>query len=938
MNFEKKIPGYVVTGLFALSGILYLGAYSYALFANVAAGRVPLMLVVTLLAVALAALITFLSLYFNGKTKKSVAEELTDKIKWQKIFIVAAIAVGVLGFLFRIIQIVSAGEVQENAIYRAALNGAYSDDSSGGIRVQLYITILSAMIKPFGAGIKTTLVMQTFLYLIAAAFVFFALWFLGGRLSAVIATAGMLFLPVFPDAKTPTDAVMFWLMFGAGLLVGAVFLRYAKEPDEEYPLYMKLMISVFTGLLVGIIIGWDAGLIMLLLPVGFVFFLEKVKPKKVLPLAGAFLAAVIAGFFVSVASLSTWAKYYFSDVTLRMPIVKESFTALIFLTAALSLLAIAVFFCLKKKEHVTYLMLFAAFAMWFASQMTLSGVYAAGFPVLLFLALFGAGLEGLLSPESRDVLKTATARVKGKPAAKKAKAKPEALSPAAAAMSAVPAAPTEPEPVPAPAPVPEPEKKEDDEVDEMLEHVWVEQIVAEAMGEDVSEEKQAIRDALAEAERDTLPEEKPEAPEPEVPVPAPAMEAPEPEAPAPAPAVEAPKPEAPAPAPVMEAPKPEVPATPEKPAAPAVPEGAEIPSGMVLPAGDARIDMDETPRLPVRMPRRLGEGPISLRRDAAPAAATAATAAAAAVPVAAATVAAAATPVAEPAPAPAPAPAPMPAPAPAPMPAPAPAPMPAPTPAPMPSAPAAASGDSSEVEEIVRRLSEHSQRMKEEQENAVKDYSPEEVRRLELEDIRRREERLRREEEEARRQREEEVSRLREEDRRNREEEEARRRREEEDRRYREEEERRRREEEDRRYREEEERRRREESRRQREEEERRRRELEEARIRREEEERKAREEYERRRREEDEAEARRREEYDRRRREEEGGYLSGGYGSAPAERRPASERGYEPADAARRPASERGYEPAPERPRERRPVDDFGFDLDISSGDDFDI
>ena len=549
MNFEKKIPGYVVTALFALSGILYLGAYAHAMFANMASGQVPLMLVITLLAIALAALISFLCLYVNGKTHKTVAEEMTGKIKWQRIFLIASIAVGVLGFLFRIIQIVAADDLQENAIYRAALNGAYSDDSSGGIRVQLYITILSAMIKPFGAGLKTTLVMQTILYLVAAAFVFFAVWFLCGRLSAVIATAGMLFLPVFPDAKTPSDTVMFWLMLGAGLLVGAVFLRYAKEPADEYPLYMKLMISVFTGLLVGIIIGWDGGLLLLLLPVVYVFFTGMPAPLKALPLAGAFFGATVAGFFVSVASLSTWAKYYFSDVALRLPLVKESYTVLVFLVAALSLLGISAFFCLKKHESVTYMMLFGIFAMWIAAQMTLSGVYAAGFPVLIFLALFGTGLEGLLSAESRDILKTAGAKVKKKPSAKKANA--ESVPEPATAVPAVTEKLPVPEKQPEPLPVPAPAEEKDDEVDELLEHVWVEQIVAEAMGEDVSDEKQAIREALAESSQDTevLPEKPPVAP-------------------------------------LQETEKPAAPVAPPKEAV-AEPESVQVPSGMVLPAGDS---------------------------------------------------------------------------------------------------------------------------------------------------------------------------------------------------------------------------------------------------------------------------------------------------------------------------------------------------------------
>ena len=868
MSFEKKIPGYVVAAVFALSGILYLGAYAHALFANVAAARIPLMLVVTLLAVALGALISFLCLYFNGKTKKSVAEEMTDKIKWQKIFYIAAIAIGVLGFLFRIVRIVAASDLSENAIYRAALNGAYSDDSSGGIRVQLFITILSAMIKPFGAGLKTTLVMQTILYCIAVVFVFFALWFLSGRLSAVIAAAGMLFLPVFPDSVTPSDAVMFWLMFGAGLLVGAVFLRYAKAPDDEYPLYMKLMISVFTGLLVGIIIGWDAGLLFLLLPVVYVFFAGEAKPVKMLPLAGAFLGATVAGFFVSVASLSTWAKYYFSDVTARLPVVKESYTLLIFLVAALSLLGIAVFFCIKKHDNVTYLMLFAIFAMWIASQMTLSGVYAAGFPVLLFLALFGAGVEGLLSPESREILKTAGAKVKGGANAKKAK------EPAKSEAAAVPEAA---------APVPEKKKSADEDVDEMLEHVWVEQIVAEAMGEDVSEEKQALREALAEAAQDAspAPEELPAAPVTPAapPEPAPPLTPAAPPEPA-APLTPAALPEPAVPVTPAASPEPAVSAEPATVQAAPAPEktadtaseSVPVPAGMVLPAGDAAVDMDETPRMPVRTLRRMSDGPISLKRDTTPA-----------VPAAAATAAAAAA-VSAAVPEPAPAPAPAPAPVPEPVPAPAPAPVPVSEPAPAPAPAKEADGD---VAEIVRRLSEHSQRMKQEQENAVKDYTPEEMRRLEEEDNRRRLERLRREQEEALRTRE-----RAEEERRRLEEEEARRRREEEeDRRRREEEEARRRrdEEEDRRRREEEEdRRRREEARRQRDEEDRRRRELEEARLRREEDERKAREEYERRRREEDEAEARRREEYDRKRREE-----------------------------------------------KKR---DFDFDLDITAGDDFDI
>ena len=63
MNFEKKIPGSVVAALFALSGILYLGAYAHGLFANLASGQIPLMLVITLLAIALAALIVLLPIF-----------------------------------------------------------------------------------------------------------------------------------------------------------------------------------------------------------------------------------------------------------------------------------------------------------------------------------------------------------------------------------------------------------------------------------------------------------------------------------------------------------------------------------------------------------------------------------------------------------------------------------------------------------------------------------------------------------------------------------------------------------------------------------------------------------------------------------------------------------------------------------------------------------
>ncbi|MBR0172803.1 MAG: hypothetical protein IJQ21_08430 [Lachnospiraceae bacterium] len=547
MIWKKRIPGYVVTVLFAVVGLVCTGMHFYAAFAGFpGALRVILSCVVTLVAAGLTVLLAFLLRMLSKSIKKSLAEELTDRVKWQNILWIAGAAIAVCGLIFRIILALTATDVSENALFHAALTGEYTDDSTGGVRVRLYIAILGTLLKLAGGSVKGALVMQALLYVIAAVLVFCGVMLLGGRGGALLGEAVMLFLPLFPSARTVQDDVIFWLMLGAGFFVGALYVRYATDTDPEETFLMKILISIFTGLLVGIIFGWDAGLMILYIIAACAFFAEGVKPLGILPLFATFLVSSVGGFFVSVASPSAWTKYYFSDVKTILPLARDQHVVWIALIAALSLTAVSAFFVRKKRENVTVWMVIALFAILFAGQMPLSGVFAPAFLFLILAVLFGSSVSSLLVRAAMDVPEGKAAEAKGKARDTRHHARREEK----------------------PAPLPRMKETgdaagDDADVDKMLEHVWVEQIVAEAMGEDTSEEKAAIKAALREAEE----------------------------------AEELPGTDA------------EIPA---------------VPSGMVLPHGDGAVDADTKPRMPGILPGTPTGAPIALQREpeqpAAPAA------------------------------------------------------------------------------------------------------------------------------------------------------------------------------------------------------------------------------------------------------------------------------------------------------------------------------
>ncbi|MBQ4417719.1 MAG: hypothetical protein II868_08505, partial [Butyrivibrio sp.] len=190
MIWKKRIPGYVVTVLFAIVGLACTGMHFYAAFAGLTgAVRVILSLVATLISAGLTVLIAFLLRMLSKSIKKSLAEELTDLVKWKNILWIAGCAIAVCGLIFRVILALTASDVSENALFHAALTGEYTDDSTGGVRVRLYIAILGTLLKLAGGSVKGALVMQALLYVIAAVLVFCGVMLLGGRGGALMGEA-----------------------------------------------------------------------------------------------------------------------------------------------------------------------------------------------------------------------------------------------------------------------------------------------------------------------------------------------------------------------------------------------------------------------------------------------------------------------------------------------------------------------------------------------------------------------------------------------------------------------------------------------------------------------------------------------------------------------------------------------------------------------------
>ncbi|MBR0164884.1 MAG: hypothetical protein IJQ12_09445 [Lachnospiraceae bacterium] len=395
MAWKRWIPGYLITLLFCAAACFCTFLYASNHFITLGQMSFVYAIVYTVLSVLAAALITLL---LGGV----VAKKLQERALPPRLYLIVCICVFAAGGAFLFYRALTA-EVTTNALYVMMATDYLEMPSNVTTSTKLYLTILSNLITMVSVTPGHIVLIQAILFLVAAVLVFFGVRLIGGKIAAVMTLAAMLFLPVFPGITDEvSDAVIFYLLLGAGLTVGGLFCYYVPDPQREYPLMLKGLIALFSGVFTGVITGWDGGLIILALLSVYVLFADLKCALRVIPFTLLYLAAFAAGFVLCAQDPAAWFAAYLAPVRLLAPLPHTTYTLVVMIVSTLSLFAPATFLVKRTHERVTFWMIAACMTMFFAAQITQSATSTSSFLVLMLIILFGTALSDLFTPYSAE--------------------------------------------------------------------------------------------------------------------------------------------------------------------------------------------------------------------------------------------------------------------------------------------------------------------------------------------------------------------------------------------------------------------------------------------------------------------------------------------------------------------------------------------------------
>ncbi|MBQ6734226.1 MAG: hypothetical protein IJR00_04865 [Lachnospiraceae bacterium] len=396
MQWKKGIAGVVVTVLFAALNILYIWVYATDFFAAQRDRAGIFSGVYLAMALVAAVLLTWLCKRLMPRVREmNLADESVRKYSvWVS---VAAVTAGCIYLLYSAYR----APAENNVLYHVAVNRSMQADMSLDIyqtRERLYIVIIGSLMQLTGTTARAASIAQVLLYIIAAMMMFTAVRILAGRVTSVIAVIAMFFFPMFSDmALLDGEDVIFWLLLSAGMLASALFAKFAADIGKEYPPTIKFVTAAFTGLFIGMVIGWDGGLFLLVLIPVYVFFLPRVRIRQIALLFVTLLIGIAFGYVLCVTAPGEWWLHHFSAFTLEMPRALTVRIGWFLALVSLGLLSVGAFFVRKKRENITLWMIFCVYAAFFAQHIAESGVSSPAFTALVYIVLLGVSVTTLLT-------------------------------------------------------------------------------------------------------------------------------------------------------------------------------------------------------------------------------------------------------------------------------------------------------------------------------------------------------------------------------------------------------------------------------------------------------------------------------------------------------------------------------------------------------------
>ena len=238
--------------------------------------------------------------------------------------------------------------------------------------------------------------------LFSAFLMIIAIRTLGGRLCSVISGAVMLFFPVCTSVSHETET-MFWLIASAGMLAAAMYARYSSDPDLNYHMVLKISISIFSGFFTGVFLGWESGLIFLLLIPLFSLGLRRVSLARSIVFFITYLISAIFGFLICTGGDYKPFLEFLSGTFRALP-NREITDVLLFLSlSSACLLSVWAFILGKNYERVVLWMFLAAYAQYAAVCVQRNDLNMQGFAVFMMCILITSSVSSLLTSYNMEM-------------------------------------------------------------------------------------------------------------------------------------------------------------------------------------------------------------------------------------------------------------------------------------------------------------------------------------------------------------------------------------------------------------------------------------------------------------------------------------------------------------------------------------------------------
>ena len=400
MTFKKTIPSYLLHLAFTVLASVYVYIYAYDFFITLgddASLNSGLYLLVLLVAFALTAY--FLHQFSKLLFKKRPHKEQHLFVVWKRVSLVLTLILLFVGGCW-CVYLAENVSASETVLFRLIHipDAAYED-----YRTELYAVFMRFLLGIFGDSAEKAFLIQAGLYLAAVIFLSLSVRILAGRLAAMLSAIFMLFVPLFTGFLGSINSeVVFWLMLAAGLFAVALFASFAGNEGAGNSTVLCILVSLFSGFLTGMLVGWDVGLVFLLLFPFFLFFRGGIKPLRFLPQFLIYLCTAGVGFFVSTRGSIQGVIDFVSQIGFVLPFPIMTHTVMYFVISSLTLIAVFAFFAGRYFERVLVWMMIALYAMYIANQVTVSGVSFPGFAVLVMLILIGDSYSSLLISAARE--------------------------------------------------------------------------------------------------------------------------------------------------------------------------------------------------------------------------------------------------------------------------------------------------------------------------------------------------------------------------------------------------------------------------------------------------------------------------------------------------------------------------------------------------------